>query len=119
MHTHALKLLWAALLALAIGVVVALLPACNDGGGSTILSASPVHPDVLLLDRLGNALTAAATEPYSPRNTCGRCHDVDRIAVGFHFQQGRTDASGNIVTKDDYFGDGRRYIKSAGMYGKW
>ncbi len=119
MNTHSLKLLWASSLALAGGIALAWLPACNDGGSSSVISASPLHPDVLLLDRFGNALDATATEPYSPRNTCGRCHDVDRIARGYHFQQGRTDAAGNIVTKDDYFGDGRKYIRSAGMYGKW
>ena len=44
---------------------------------------------------------------------------MDAIANGYHFQQGRTDASGAVVTKDDYFADGRGWLKSAGMYGKW
>ena len=77
------------------------------------------HPDIVMRDRLGNALAPDSAEPYSPRKTCGACHDVDHIANGYHFQQGRTDTRGNIVTEADYFEDGRFFIQSAGMYGKW
>lgn len=28
-------------------------------------------------------------QPYSPKKTCGRCHDYDRITSGYHFQQGK------------------------------
>lgn len=28
-------------------------------------------------------------KPYSPKKTCGRCHDYDRITSGYHFQQGK------------------------------
>jgi hypothetical protein len=30
-----------------------------------------------------------ASVPYSPKQTCGACHDYDKITEGFHFQQGR------------------------------
>ncbi|MDK2972967.1 MAG: hypothetical protein PWP23_2722 [Candidatus Sumerlaeota bacterium] len=29
-----------------------------------------------------------ATQPYSPKQTCGQCHDYDLITQGFHFTQG-------------------------------
>jgi hypothetical protein len=77
------------------------------------------HTNILLKDHHGNAIQLGSTEPYSPRETCGTCHDVDEIGNGYHFQQGRTDETGAIVTKDDYFNDGRDFLKSAGMYGKW
>ena len=77
------------------------------------------HLPFQLLDGLSQALTAWSTEPYSPRQTCGACHDVDAIANGFHFQQGRTNLDGNIQVHDDFFGDGRIFIRSPGMYGKW
>jgi hypothetical protein len=79
----------------------------------------PGHPAVTLRDRLGAALTAGATAPYSPRQTCGGCHDIDTIASGYHFQQGRLDAAGNLQVQPDYFGDGRTFVRSDGMYGKW
>ncbi|MBC8327737.1 MAG: hypothetical protein H8E31_03225 [Planctomycetes bacterium] len=101
-------------------VLLATLPACwltsNDENS---VSASGRHPDVVLRDRVGTALAPGSTEPYSPRQSCGACHDVDEAANGYHFQQGRTDEDGVIVTKDNYFGDGRAFLRSAGMYGKW
>jgi hypothetical protein len=77
------------------------------------------HTNIVLKDRLGNAIQLNSTEPYSPRQTCGTCHDVDEIANGYHFQQGRTDDNGIVPMKDDFNGDGRTWLKSDGMYGKW
>lgn len=84
-------------------------------------TAVTFHKHVVLKDSLGNPLTAGSTEPYSGRQTCGGvgCHDVDRIANGFIHQQGRTDPDGNIVMQDDALGDGRWWVRSAGMYGRW
>lgn len=103
---------------LAALALLAVLPGCN-GDSKRSITAAAVHPDVLLLDRLGQPLLAGSGEPFSPRQTCGDCHDIDAIANAYHFQQGRTDADGNIVVQDDYFGDGRTFLRSAGMYGKW
>jgi len=77
------------------------------------------HPHVVLKDRFGNQLAADSREPYSPRETCGSCHNVDSVARGYHFQQGRTDSAGTLIVKEDFFGDGRDYLISPGMYGKW
>lgn len=77
------------------------------------------HSNILLKDHLGNAIPLGSTQPYSSRETCGACHNVDEISNGYHFQQGRTDANGNIVMKDNFNNDGRDWLKSAGMYGKW
>jgi hypothetical protein len=103
---------------LVAAVALVTLPACNDDD-SVSVSAIGVHPDVVLRDRLGAALPPGSTDPYSPRQTCGACHDVDEAANGYHFQQGRTDAAGDVVTKDNFFNDGRTFLRSAGMYGKW
>lgn len=101
--------------------VVALVTAGCGGGSSYDGPIGPVmdHSNIILKDRLGDSLLADSTEPYSPRQTCGACHDVDSIANGYHFQQGRTDKDGKIQTKDDFFGDGRDWLRSDGMYGKW
>jgi hypothetical protein len=34
-----------------------------------------------------------STQPYSPSKTCGRCHEVDQIACGYHFAP---DADGKV-----------------------
>ncbi len=77
------------------------------------------HTNILLRDHQGNAIQLGSTEPYSPRETCGACHDIDEIANGYHFQQGRTDQTATIHMKDDFNSDGRTWLKSDGMYGKW
>jgi hypothetical protein len=91
----------------------------GGGGGGTPTPFQ--HSSITLRDVHGDPILMGSNVPYSPRRTCGvsGCHDVDVMANGYHFQQGRTDMDGNIVTKDDYFDDGRTFIKSAGMYGKW
>jgi len=108
-------------------VLASLLAACSDSNspappvqpGGPDPQPQPAHMDVILRDRLGDPLSQDSNEPYSPRATCGYCHNTDKIANGYHFQQGRTDTKGNVIVKADYFGDGRKFLRSAGMYGKW
>ena len=56
--------------------------------------------------------------PYSPKKTCGGCHDYDQITNGYHFQQGRTDKTGKIVISDT-LDPIRPWNLSSGMYGKY
>ncbi len=55
-----------------------------------------------------------ADQPYSPRQTCGACHNYDEITKGFHFQQGWD------VIRDD-FGKkmNKPWVLSDGMLGKF
>ncbi|MEK6675398.1 MAG: hypothetical protein AABZ47_07050 [Planctomycetota bacterium] len=76
------------------------------------------HLPIPLRDVSGNVLSVNSTLPYNGRQTCGGCHDVAHISNGFIHQQGRTDAEGNLVMKDDFYDDGRWWIRSAGMYGR-
>jgi len=77
------------------------------------------HLPMPLKDSLGNTINLSSTRPYSGRHTCGGCHDVDVVTNGFLFQQGRTDTGGELIMRDDYYGDGRWWIRSSGRYGKW
>ena len=78
------------------------------------------HLPITLRDSLGVPLTACSKRPYSGRQTCGSgCHDIDYIANGLHFQEGRTDSAGNIAVYEDFLGDGRWWIRAGGKYGKW
>ena len=108
---------WApAWIAGAVCSAVIALPSCSSDDATTSgdVVAAFLHPDVPLRDVHGAVLTSTSTEPYSPRATCGRCHDVDGMANGYHFQQGRTDANGQMVVRDT-----PEVVKSKGMYGKW
>ncbi|MDJ0973888.1 MAG: hypothetical protein QNJ98_05470 [Planctomycetota bacterium] len=114
----------AALLA-CLGVAVAGCGGSSGGGGTTPggVTVGPTsamdHTNIVLKDRFGQPITLTSKEPYSPNETCGPCHDVVMMANGYHFQQGRTTAAGTIQTRDDFFSDGRTWLKSDGMYGKW
>ncbi len=52
-----------------------------------------VCPPFFLLDERGEIINPVKNKnsgaPYSPRQTCGRCHDYNKITEAYHFQQGR------------------------------
>jgi hypothetical protein len=58
---------------------------------------------------------ALGVAPYSPKRTCGACHDYALITEGYHFDQGR------MAVRDDYASGLPipQYILSDGMYGRW
>jgi hypothetical protein len=51
-----------------------------------------VCPPFPLRDEDGNLINPItgqnADKPYSPKKTCGACHDYDKITQGYHFTQG-------------------------------
>lgn len=76
------------------------------------------HPDLVLIDYDGNEISLESNTPYSPKNTCGECHEYDDITNAYHFQMGRTDAEGTLTVRDDM--DSKNpWLLSKGMYGKW
>lgn len=77
------------------------------------------HLSIPLKDYQDRDIRVDSTQPYSGRHTCGGCHDLNVIANGLHFQQGRTDVAGNIAMQNDIFGDGRDWERSRGRYGRW
>ncbi len=52
-----------------------------------------VCPPFHLLDEDGNVIDpvkgANAEQPYSPKQTCGTCHDYETITEGYHFMLGK------------------------------
>jgi hypothetical protein len=63
--------------------------------GKTQAKSPPagVCPPFRLRDEEGNVINPVAGEnakkPYSPKQTCGQCHDYDKITQGYHFMQGK------------------------------
>ena len=57
------------------------------------ISVEGVCPPFFLYDETGNIIDPVhqvnSYQPYSPKQTCGKCHDYNKITEGFHFQQGR------------------------------
>ena len=64
----------------------------NPSQKNSQISTAGVCPPFHLLDEKGeiiNPITEKnAYEPYSPRKTCGACHDYEKITKGYHFTQG-------------------------------
>ena len=77
---------------------------------------SGAHVAITLRDVEGNPINlASGTAPYSPKQTCGYCHNYSTINQGFHFQQGADEMD------DDYGVNNNTYawVSSPGMTGKW
>jgi len=76
----------------AVGRTVAAPPAGRAAADSQA-ARHDVCPPFHLLDEDGRAIDPVngknADKPYSPKQTCGACHDYDKITRGYHFQQGR------------------------------
>lgn len=74
-----------------------------------------VCPPFFLRDEGGNVINPVAGEnastPYSPKQTCGACHDYDKITQGFHFQQGADE------TPTDLQAERCQWASSPGNYG--
>jgi len=103
------------------------------------------HPPVTLLDENGNPIAQqlnqsdkidfgngkvyVAGPPYSPKQTCGKCHDYNEITKAFHFREG-VGANGEILSdtwasenKDNklykYLANAYGHLQSPGQYGAW
>ena len=85
---------------------------------TSTVSQDSFHKKIILKGSDGNLLTSESKAPYSPRKTCGGCHDYDQITNGYHFQQGRTDGAGKIAIRDT-FDPKYPWNLSSGMYGRF
>lgn len=96
--------------------------------GMAVLFAATSHAahpfPVTLKGYDGSNIAPESPQPYSPKLSCSNangiaaCHDYNSVTNGYHFQQGRTDASGQI-TVSDTFSPVKPWILSNGMFGKW
>ncbi len=97
------------------------------------LSSASQHPRVELLDEQGNNVIEMAKKqgktlvlngatyylgaPYSPKQTCGACHDYDAITRAYHFQIGATDMGDDWGERHPEFH--YQYLRSSGQFGFW
>ncbi|MFO7616667.1 MAG: multiheme c-type cytochrome [Bacteroidales bacterium] len=83
--------------------------------GRNLTTQSGVCPPFLLYDEEGNEINPVkginADKPYSTRQTCGKCHDYDKITQGFHFQQGKDETPDKTLT------DRYQWVSHPGNYG--
>ena len=69
------------------------------------------HPEIAIFDEQGENVLDSG-KPYSPKKTCGTCHDYDSITHAYHFEMGRDEAN-------DEFGPlrGMNQLVSPGYFG--
>jgi hypothetical protein len=103
------------------------------------------HPQIQLLDGSGNPIkdqlnysdTVKATNgsvyvsgpAYSPKQTCGKCHDYQAVTKAYHFREGAGRNGENLSDQwSDKENDGTLYkylanayghLLSPGQYGAW
>ena len=110
-----------------------LLPACSRGGRSNVITGVPPvggtppttgslisvsggHVAIYLRDFEGNPIDINVdSTPYSPKQTCGYCHNYHVIEEGYHFQQGAEELDDNWGSNNGTYD----FVLSPGMIGKW
>jgi hypothetical protein len=111
----------AAFMAVLVTVAAAILVARGFEPDVTRLSpafaeskpAVSAHAPVVLLDESGRRIELNSDKPYSPKQTCGACHDYEAINKAYHFQLGADQIS------DDYGKKvGKPWISSLGQFGR-
>ncbi len=74
-----------------------------------------VCPPFKLRDEQGNIIDPVHRindkVPYSPKQTCGACHDYEKITRGFHFTQGKGE------TPPREYADRYQWVTAPGNYG--
>ncbi|MBL7128795.1 MAG: hypothetical protein ISS16_07395 [Ignavibacteria bacterium] len=74
-----------------------------------------VCPPFHLLDESGEIINPLIElnidKPYSPRQTCGRCHDYNKITEGYHFTQGAGENPTELQTER------YQWVSTPGNYG--
>ncbi|MBM4273587.1 MAG: hypothetical protein FJ134_03870 [Deltaproteobacteria bacterium] len=108
MRKNPYKIWSPALVVLAVGLAL-LLPSL---AGAKIRTHAPIQ--LKTEDgKIINPLTGEnADQPYSPRQTCGACHNYNDITKGYHFQQGWDRVKDNFNAK-------KPWVLSDGMMGKF
>ncbi len=101
----------------ALFILLGSFPFCLFSLSSTSAQARE-HEKITIRGYDGAPISVDGRLPYSPRRTCGACHDYGRITNAYHFQQGRTDRTGKIVISDT-FDPKYPWNLSSGMFGKY
>jgi hypothetical protein len=80
-----------------------------------LITKSGVCPPFYLYDEQGALIDPVnkinPDKPYSPKQTCGKCHNYDLITEGFHFQQGKDEAATGL------YAERYQWVSTPGNYG--
>jgi hypothetical protein len=74
---------------------------------------------VELIDEKGDTIKPESKEPYSPRKTCGKCHDYKTISGGYHFQAGRAGQTDGRHGEPWFIADAATKVQLPVSYRPW
>lgn len=84
----------------------------------TVSTVEAQHPAISLYDKDFNEINPITDEnssvPFSTEQTCGLCHDYEKITGGYHFQLGW-----DHISDDHGVEDGKPWSLSKGLMGRW
>ena len=129
LRTWVLMTLTLGLTLAALGTAIA-QPPVQDEYALRSRNGQIIHQQLNMNDTITlNGHTYAAGPAYSPKQTCGSCHDYDAITRAYHFREG-TGPAGEIL--DDHWSDKEKdgtlyrylanayaHLESPGQYGAW
>jgi len=125
-------------------VLMSLTLALTLAAFNTVSAGPPVEDKYALRDRDGvrinqqldnndviylNGHEYKAGPAYSPKQTCGSCHDYDAITRAYHFREGSSPAGETLSdtwssensggTLYRYLANAYGHLESPGQYGAW
>jgi hypothetical protein len=99
-----------------------------DRAGVEIRQQLDMNDTIMMKDNQGNDVQYAAGPAYSPKGTCGRCHDYDSVTQAYHFMQGAEvgKSPSDHWVEENMHGTAYKYLANAyahllgpGQYGAW
>lgn len=95
-------------------ILIFTLAFCFLNGLLPAPTLSREHRPIWLFNEQGDRITPTqnAIDPYSPKKTCGACHDYGAVTKGYHFQQGFDEMTAGYDPR-------RPWILSPGMFGRY
>jgi hypothetical protein len=103
----------------------------RDRQGVPIKTQLDMNDTINMVDNNGNSVIYAAGPAYSPKQTCGECHDYTQITKAYHFMQGALPGGEGMGVSDTwssenqdgtvqkYLANAYGHLLSGGQFGAW
>ena len=103
----------------------------RDRAGNLVSDKLDINDKIEITGANGETITYLAGPAYSPKQTCGECHDYTAITSAYHFTQGTLPGPDGMGVSDTWSSenqDGTTYkylanayghLLSGGQYGAW
>jgi len=103
----------------------------HDRQGNLVYDALDLSDTITMKANDGSDVVYAAGPAYSPKATCGQCHDYNAITKAYHFMQGGLPGPDGMGVSDlwssenqdgttyKYLSNAYGHLLSGGQFGAW